>query len=338
MCRCDPSSKDGYSSLDWASEYFGECVYTPAQRASLFLGFLSIVCWIFAQLPQVYQNYKSKRADGISGLFLLQWLIGDSCNLIGAFLTHQLPTQQYTAIYFVSMDFVLGGQWLWYTVIHKGQHAGAARRKSSSNKGEQEPLIVNAGATAVPPKQPSASSGKSKQVYAFAFASLFVISRLLVVQNSYQGLHSGSGGGDRGATTGRSLLDSDVCSDTSGWDTESIIGYAIGIVSAIFYLGSRVPQLLKNFRRKSTEGLSYLLFTFAVLGNTTYGLSIFMYSTESEFLIEHIPWICGSVGVLFLDFAALWQFQAFRRNKKGLIYPQMKHESANPLSDEDIVV
>ncbi|GAA5802370.1 hypothetical protein HPULCUR_007834 [Helicostylum pulchrum] len=44
----------------------------------------------------------------------------------------------------------------------------------------------------------------------------------------------------------------------------------MGWTSAVLYVGSRIPQILKNWRNKSTEGLSFGMFTCAVLGNVLY--------------------------------------------------------------------
>jgi hypothetical protein len=41
----------------------------------------------------------------------------------------------------------------------------------------------------------------------------------------------------------------------------------MGWTSAILYVGSRIPQILKNWRNKSTEGLSFAMFICAVMGN-----------------------------------------------------------------------
>jgi PQ loop repeat protein len=39
---------------------------------------------------------------------------------------------------------------------------------------------------------------------------------------------------------------------------------ALGWISAALYVLSRIPQLLDNFKRKSTEGLSIIMFIMAV--------------------------------------------------------------------------
>ncbi|KFP76758.1 Lysosomal amino acid transporter 1, partial [Apaloderma vittatum] len=96
-------------------------------------------------------------------------------------------------------------------------------------------------------------------------------------------------------------------------DMIEMSGFICGYISCVFYLGSRFPQLYKNFRRKSTEGTSYLLFVLAMMGNCTYGLSLVlrMPATESFralYFLHHLPWLIGSFGVLFLDIFVTAQF------------------------------
>ncbi|NXQ93400.1 LAAT1 protein, partial [Sagittarius serpentarius] len=105
-------------------------------------------------------------------------------------------------------------------------------------------------------------------------------------------------------------------------DMIEMSGFICGYISCVFYLGSRFPQLYKNFQRKSTEGTSYLLFALAMLGNCTYGLSLVlkMPATESFralYFLHHLPWLIGSFGVLFLDIFVTVQFILYRRPKEG---------------------
>ena len=85
------------------------------------------------------------------------------------------------------------------------------------------------------------------------------------------------------------------------------LGVILGWVSAAVYLTSRLPQIAKNCKRRSVEGLSVLMFTCAVLGNLTYSLGIFLRSTEPDKLREAAPWLLGSVGTLAMDFFILMQ-------------------------------
>ncbi|KAK2748961.1 hypothetical protein FQN57_007244 [Myotisia sp. PD_48] len=111
------------------------------------------------------------------------------------------------------------------------------------------------------------------------------------------------------------------------------IGQIFGYLCAAFYLGSRVPQLLLNWRRKSTEGVSFLFFLFACIGNLTYVLSIFAYSpicqrvdgrchageqrrTYSRHLAVNASWLLGSLGTLFLDLGIFAQFILYREQQQ----------------------
>jgi solute carrier family 66 (lysosomal lysine-arginine transporter), member 1 len=79
-------------------------------------GLASIAFWVVAQVPQLVANYRRKSADALSAVFLAEWLLGDTSNLLGALLKGDQPqTVVLTAQYFICMDCVLLVQWLYYT-------------------------------------------------------------------------------------------------------------------------------------------------------------------------------------------------------------------------------
>ncbi|KAF8916561.1 hypothetical protein BGZ58_005258, partial [Dissophora ornata] len=88
----------------------------------------------------------------------------------------------------------------------------------------------------------------------------------------------------------------------------------LGWGSAILYLGSRIPQIYKNWRLKSCEGLSVMMFVFSVFGNVFYVASIFLNSLEIDYLIRNMPWWLGSGGTLVFDFTIFFQFYIYRYN------------------------
>lgn len=128
-------------------------------------------------------------------------------------------------------------------------------------------------------------------------------------------------------------------------------GQIFGYLCAALYLGSRIPQLLLNYRRKSTEGVSMLFFLFACVGNLTYVLSIFAYEpacakrndaasplrlvetltrgtfcTEGEwsreygrYILMNASWLAGSGGTLFLDMGIFVQFWIYRGREAGRV-------------------
>ncbi|KAF9394747.1 hypothetical protein CPC16_010397 [Podila verticillata] len=96
---------------------------------------------------------------------------------------------------------------------------------------------------------------------------------------------------------------------------DSIMPLVFGWGSAALYLGSRVPQIYKNWRLQSCEGLSMFMFLFSVMGNGLYVASIFLNSTERSYLIRNMPYWLGSSGTLTFDFTIFIQFYLYRHNQ-----------------------
>lgn len=91
-------------------------------------------------------------------------------------------------------------------------------------------------------------------------------------------------------------------------------GAVVGWISSVLYIIGRLPQLYMNYTRKSTEGLSILMYVFTILGNTCYLLSVLVYSIEPEYINTNMPWIVMIVMTVSMDFVII--FQAFYYKKK----------------------
>jgi len=171
------------------------------------------------------------------------------------------------------------------------------------------PMVSNASAASSSPPAPT-------RLQAAAFNTVAV---LMVcgagVAGWFLSRRYGHGGADHtdGGSAGRDeVLVFDLWGQVFGW------------LCAALYLGSRLPQLLLNWRRKSTEGVSMLFFLFACLGNLTYVLSIFAYDPpcraapecepgEAEagywqYILVNLSWLAGSLGTLLLDLGIFVQF------------------------------
>lgn len=89
----------------------------------------------------------------------------------------------------------------------------------------------------------------------------------------------------------------------SGTESPKTSGFLIlGYIGAFFYLSARIPQIIKNFRNKSTEGLSLLFFVYTVLGNLTYSASILLIDISHKYVMTNLPWLLSSLGTLIMDF------------------------------------
>ncbi|NXP07756.1 LAAT1 protein, partial [Thinocorus orbignyianus] len=229
---------------------------------------------------QFYQACKTGIMDrALSIYFLLGWLGGDLLNLIGSFLAHQLPLQVYTAVYYVLADLVMLSLYGYYKV--KNQGGGFAT-----------PINI-----------------------AFVFLSLGMVSTLSLLGRGAVAVQ------EPARFKGRSLLS--TSRDELGpkpFSRSEIIGFTIGSVSSVLYLCSRVPQIYTNYKRKSTVGVSYSLFALVMLGNLLYGLSVLLKNPEpgqgeGDYILRHLPWLVGSLGVLSLDVVISFQFLAYWRGR-----------------------
>ena len=105
-------------------------------------------------------------------------------------------------------------------------------------------------------------------------------------------------------------------------------GTVLSWTSTLLYLGSRLPQLFKNWRRKSTAGLSPLLFAAAFCGNLFYSSALLTNpcawndfgpyggggwagsegSDRTHWITAALPFFLGAAGVLGLDASVGVQF------------------------------
>nr|XP_045242933.1 lysosomal amino acid transporter 1 homolog isoform X3 [Macaca fascicularis] len=304
-------------SIQWIWDVLGECAQDGWDEASVGLGLISILCFAASTFPQFIKAYKTGNMDqALSLWFLLGWIGGDSCNLIGSFLADQLPLQSYTAVYYVMADLVMLTLYFYYKF-----------RKRPS------PWARSAGTAPAPPLCPALGLelGKRGQVTQAASAPAFRRSRrqvsapinsmLLFLMGTACATPLLSAAGPvaapREGFRGRALLSMEPGSKP--FTRQEIIGFVIGSVSSVLYLLSRLPQIRTNFLRKSTQGISYSLFALVMLGNTLYGLSVLLKNpeegqSEGSYLLHHLPWLVGSLGVLLLDTIISIQFLVYRRS------------------------
>uniref|UniRef100_A0AC11ENV2 Solute carrier family 66 member 1 n=1 Tax=Ovis aries TaxID=9940 RepID=A0AC11ENV2_SHEEP len=229
-----------------------------------------LLCGI--HLPYIKACKTGNMDQALSVWFLLGWIGGDSCNLIGSFLADQLPLQTYTAVYYVLADVLMLSLYFYYK-FKKRPSPWSARINSL--------LLFILGVACTTPLLRSARSGAAP----------------------------------REVFRGRTLLS--VEPGNKPFTEKEVIGFAIGSVSSVLYLFSRLPQIRTNFLRKSTQGISYSLFALVMLGNTLYGLSVLLKNpeegqSEGSYVLHHLPWLVGSLGVLLLDTIISVQFFLYR--------------------------
>ena len=95
--------------------------------------------------------------EGLSILFLLNWLLGDICNFLGAIMLNQMFFQKAVSAYYVAVDFVLMGQYFWYGILGMGKQALPQVLVVSKPAGQaDEPLVIH-GVSLSPSESTSSS-------------------------------------------------------------------------------------------------------------------------------------------------------------------------------------
>ncbi|KAF9221024.1 PQ-loop-domain-containing protein [Gyrodon lividus] len=254
--------------------------------ASSVLGWISIACWIIVYSPQIIENYQLRSGEGLSLLFIYIWLLGDLCNLVGAVMAQLLTTMIILGVYYTLCDSTLLFQIYYYRwkKCAGRAHLPQAGDDTIDNPTEQSCLLGdNALVHGAETRQPSVTRVFLQYVAAVAFVTVTGVVAYLASER----LHRPPDGPP----------------DTPiEWRIQTI-----GWTSAVLYLGARLPQIFKNFKTRC-EGLAPGLFLFAILGNTTYALSIIVVSTERSYLIRNASWLAGSALTVFLDLGVLCQF------------------------------
>jgi len=304
-------------------------IWLQNDMASNLAGSISIACWIVVLVPQLWTNYKRQSGDSLSITFLIIWLLGDLLNLAGALLQDLLPTMIVLAFYYNLTDIILLVQVFYYRL---GRDASA----------EEEIVMITEETPLVRPRKSSQSEQISRSPMSY---TLEIMAGILCVcltgavayyfSNEEQGMNFED---DLSGTINQYVVMNRfywVTGNALGPAPPSyvaLLGQTLGWGSAVLYLGSRIPQIIKNFKNRSCEGLSIIMFCFSVLGNATYCLSILFHSIEPEFILIHLPWLLGSGGTLLFDFMIFSQFYIYRDNKNGAL---AFTSSANSVDDNE---
>jgi len=91
------------------------------------------------------------------------------------------------------------------------------------------------------------------------------------------------------------------------------IGSVIAWITSILYILGRFPQIRLNIQRRSTEGLSILMYIFTICGNTFYFLTVITYSTDHEYILLNLPWLIMTIVTVLLDLFVIFQSYLYNR-------------------------
>jgi uncharacterized protein with PQ loop repeat len=355
------------------SSTFHTCVPTPLAFISTLLGTLSIVSWLFAQMPQIYKNYTIKSTSGLSIFFLVEWCAGDVSNLLGAVFTKQATWQMIVAGYYCLVDFMLVAQWVWYERLRHGYRIRQMwPDRDGGHDSERGQGMVIEGVPAMsrestfeenngPERKSSAKdinmtgNGKASMWRMPVFGDVnekYGSSRSPRAINRVQASSSFQSPSPRTVLLLACLISLAQASplhptihhpDHRDPNTKTsdlaAAGTVLSWLSTLLYLGSRLPQLYKNWARKSTAGLSAHLFIAAFFGNLFYstsmlanpnlwadapahGLHGWVENTPNiryDWFMRALPFWLGAAGVLVMDAAVGVQFLMYGESEDAKV-------------------
>ncbi|KAK4520625.1 uncharacterized protein ATC70_006503 [Mucor velutinosus] len=299
---------------------------------------------------QLQENYRRKNGDGLSLTFLLIWLAGDLFNLAGIIMEKLMFTMFLLALWYTVADIGLLWQVVYYqqclaveikcdqdeAIVLLNRKTSLTQRRVSLEK----PTMLSKVDTVALEKQSSVhdvllDDDENHAVAAAASNADMINGDGITCHN----LSSSSSDRDRHTIQpkvkpmwvnliGSSMMIVLIAASCYGYmmtattieivdddETIQLVPHILGWLSAVLYIGSRVPQLIKNWRQQSTDGLSSGMFVCAVFGNFFFALSIFLRSTERGYIIKNMPWIIGSLATVIFDIMIFLQFYVFNRRK-----------------------
>lgn len=270
---------------------------------------LSLASWICAQMPQIVTNYKNKSADGISPLFLLLWFMGDFLSFTSCLLNDVvLKFQVYLSLFFIANDIMLCFQYYYYNSIYPKRHASVYAPVTSTITHDNDDLgnepVINSSAVDIHHTESGSSSSPSNTPPKYNSNSPLKQS---IIASSL-------------ASTAHALATNDTSSSSSSSES---LGSILAWSCTVVYMASRCPQLWKNYKRKSVDGINSVLFGAALVGNLTYTFSIltsceFIYDdAKSEFFIKELPYILGSSGTVIFDILYFYQKYLYRNSGRN---------------------
>lgn len=295
-------------------------------------GSISFCASFISLFPQIIETYHDKTVDGLSPYFLLCWLLGDITSLIGALMTNQLLFQILLAVYFLLNDLFVCGQYYYYGIIHKNKLATMGHetvpvlsRVNNNNEDNNGTSQTNSQENTVNNNITTTTTSSNT-----VGTTQLLTSLIAVASNTI--------------TTAEAMTNTLSQSQTNPGDNihnnATNVGIILSWIGASFYVGARIPQLIKNYKRKSTDGLSPFLFATTLLGNITYNVSIltstsFIYCKDKiKFIKRTAPFIFGSAGTVIFDLIYFYQYYVLyaddtklRTLERELLSPRVSEET-----------
>lgn len=300
----------------------------------------SCISWIFAQLPQILENYRNKSAEGISPSFLILWFMGDFLSFTSCLVNIDivLDFQLYLSVFFLCNDVTLCFQYYYYNSVYP-------RLQQQQQQQQRQQLYVPLSTDTSDSSRLTMTNNEDRDISIYQAQDIQQIKHANSNQstsedfvNSTPSSYDSINDNDNGSIIKKSIVGAilntghavalPISTETfCKRDTEDKSTSSVGLYLAwgctLVYCLSRCPQLYKNYKRKSVDGISPLLFASALMGNLTYTLSIltsceFAFgSNRQDFILKELPYILGSAGTILFDIGYFYQKYLYRNSGRN---------------------
>lgn len=241
--------------------------------------------WWGAQLTLF--SYRLKSGEGLSLFFVIVWLLGDITNLFGGIMVHLLIPMLILALYYTTCDIIL----LYQMYIYRGSAKSASIDALERVERVEEASSETQHLLSQKPTTELEADNKRQTLVTLGCTALIVLGAIIAFTLNFSKDY-----------TGTPVLHSSTKAQVVGW------------TSAMLYITSRVPQIIKN-RKTKCEGLSIPLFCFALCGNISYVAQVMFESTEKDYLLVNLSWLVGTIGTVLLDFIVLCQYFYYKSDR-----------------------
>lgn len=269
-------------------------------------------------MPQLIEQWRLQSAEGIAIGFISIWFLGDVLNLIGSVWAGLLPEVIFLAVWFCIADSLMIMSYVYYThIFPKHHHRRSFHRANSRSRdahGPHEHLGQEAHHASQNTSHTHVSLSETEPLVRRRSSTLTDIALEAPYKNVFVSyvlpIAFVLGAGTLGYFLSGSS-DAPVQDDRPMELGPQVVGY----LSAVLYLGARIPQIIQNHQRRSVEGLSLLFFLLSTLGNITYAGQILFYRTDSQYVLLNLSWLLGSLGTILEDVFIFLQFYMYKDRK-----------------------
>ncbi|CAG8545179.1 11116_t:CDS:2 [Diversispora eburnea] len=242
------------------------------------LGYVSIISFLVFFVPQYYEDYKRKSSASISLSLLFLWAIADVFNLIGSILQDLIPTVILLAIFYNIAGILLIIQVLYYRYREIPSEIINDNNESAGKSETSYQIKQNSTSTT------SSTFSRHKQFFVIlvgTFCVFFIgISLSRISALSFENINNDN-------------------------EQFKFLPQLLGWFSTIFYLGSRIPQIIKNYRLKSTK--------------------------DRDYLLTNLPWLCGNGGTIFFDFVLCFKCRSFVYIDRNHAHKDFRHDASSSI-------